>query len=140
MNVYEVMSEPLEFGGNLYGWEPEPPEYSCIVELVVARSHSQAKWMAWKANNGGLSGGINEMPKFLVLIVGRDADGECRLVTNEPGYQDLWGAYMGGPPTVQCAKCGKFMSRKSGTAVVRRVSGYQDPEGQMYLIEGEDRR
>ena len=29
--------------------------------------------------------------------------------------------------TSQCAKCGKFISRKSGTAVVRRVSGYFDP-------------
>ena len=49
MNVYLVVSEDVEV--NWYGLESETRRIS---ELVVAKSHGQARWIAFRANKEGL--------------------------------------------------------------------------------------
>ena len=125
MNVYEVVSEALERGGNFHGFDPEPPESFCIAELVVARSPGQAKYAVVKAHDNDLPGfTIADWPKFSIHLVKRNVEGECRIVSEDPDFALCWGEY--GRPADQCSKCYRFMSIRSGTAVYRRVSGYFD--------------
>jgi len=85
MNLYLVISEELVSYGPTGGFEP--PEWYRIAELVVAQSHSQARWLAWKAD-GGLRGSYNgdlcEMPKFTCQLKVRDYDdGPARALPYE---------------------------------------------------------
>ena len=68
LNLYLVVSEELE-GENLYG------AVLCyqICELVVARNHGQARWLAWKSDDG-IDGSwsqwapMADMPKMAVRL------------------------------------------------------------------------
>ena len=92
MKVYEVVSELLHDYGVAWGDPPKPPEDYCIAELVVAGSRGQAKWLAWKMDRS-FSGIVQEMPRFTVHVVGRNAVGGIRVVTRDPRYQDCWDNY-----------------------------------------------
>jgi len=88
MNLYLVMSEELCSAGE--DWY-DPPEWYRIVELVVARSHGQARWLAWSADDG--PGDVRDMPKFAVRLKGVGMDGPARIVSDEyklPGEGMLW--------------------------------------------------
>lgn len=67
MNIYLVVSE--ELAEWMPSWELDPPERYRICEVVVARNHSQARWLAWKTD-GGLrgtyTGDPRDMPRFTV--------------------------------------------------------------------------
>ena len=93
MNVYEVVSETLERGGNFHGFDPEPPEYCRDAAMVVARSPSQAKYAVCKAEASYLCRDLTDMPKFSVRIVKRNVDGECRIVSEDPDFALCWGNY-----------------------------------------------
>ena len=87
MNAYRVISEMLYSSGAAYD-PPEPPEDYCIVELVVAKSRGQAKWLAWQTDLS-FNGGVADMPRFSVRKA-REASGEPRIVTMEDEFQDCW--------------------------------------------------
>lgn len=89
MNLYLVVSEPLE----AVVWEDwfnrvghiEP---YCIAELVVARSRSQAKYLAWRTDKETFyPSDIREMPKFNVCLKWHDVVGPPRIATEE--YDDF---------------------------------------------------
>ena len=87
MNLYEVISEPLETSWG-YG---EPTEYCRIAELVIARNPGQAKYLAWKSDKKEFSYDITEMPRFSVHLRKKNVDTqEPRIVTNEKEYQKYW--------------------------------------------------
>ena len=94
MNLYRVVSEELtemvwDDQANSIGHE----ETYRIAELVVARSPSQAKWLAWKREKSIFTGTVTDMPRFS-CIKQQDKvkqDGAC-IVSQLPEYQESWGA------------------------------------------------
>ena len=94
MNVYFVLSERLP--ALAYTGPPEAQERRHIAELVIARSPSQAKYMAWKADQkacGYQSSRMAEMPRFRCIQLGVVAEGDSqrrRIVSNEAYYLSWW--------------------------------------------------
>jgi len=87
MNLYLVVSEELFYVAMI---DPEiggPTEYYRIAELVVARNHSQARYLAWKAElcdpNTLLDYDLLQMPKFAVRLKEKDVEGPARIATDE---------------------------------------------------------
>ncbi len=73
MNLYLVVSEELiHYPADRY----EPPEHYRIAELIVARSHGQARWLAWSMEDG--PGDVRDMPKFAVRLKERRVEGGQR--------------------------------------------------------------
>ena len=71
MNVYCVKSEELyHHGDSMY----DPPEYYCIVGLVVAKSPSQAKYLIWQTDSSFDKSDITEMPKFQCRLSEKDVN------------------------------------------------------------------
>jgi len=92
VNLYFVLSEELQDKmwicreGNVFYYEPY-----CIAELVIARNHSQARYLAWKNDNSyGTWPCILDMPKFSCKIIEKGLDGEARIVSHNPIYRDCW--------------------------------------------------
>ena len=84
MNLYLVVSERLQ------PWSRMEDEY-CIAELVVARNHSQARYLAWQndLDSFPLWGHtkIAEMPKMAVRLKKYDVPGPARIASYEEDYQ-----------------------------------------------------
>lgn len=83
MNIYLVISEQLE----TIVWEDwfsqvGHPETYHIVELVVAESRNQAKYLAWKADDD-FSYDMREMPKMSAKIRRKNVEGPSRIVTKD---------------------------------------------------------
>jgi hypothetical protein len=87
MNVYGVVSETLFEGYSMYSYEP--PEPYAIVDIVRARTHSQARYLAWKNSADGQSCGYDpmEMPRFSVKKLG-ECEGEAGVMTDSEA--DAW--------------------------------------------------
>lgn len=87
MNIYEVVSETLyDYESMDYG----PPEPYCIAHLVAAHSPSQARYMAWKADDDSTNDLI-EMPAFSVHLCMKDVNEKrASIVTNKEKYQKCW--------------------------------------------------
>ena len=87
MNIYEVVSETLyDYEAMDYG----PPEPYCIAELVAAKNRSQARYLAWKANDDSTCD-LTEMPDFSVHICMKDVDEKLpRIVTRDRKYERCW--------------------------------------------------
>jgi hypothetical protein len=84
MNLYVVLSE--ELSRSVPGWEREdfsPREDYRIYELVVARNRSQARWLAWQADENNLGPDPRAMPKFSVRITGHNVPGPARVASAE---------------------------------------------------------
>jgi len=85
MNLYLVVSEEI------YHVEWEDVSVSAghredyrIAELVVARSHAQAKYLAWRADKDGDTWpSVEDMPKFAVRLKRQDVEGPARIATGE---------------------------------------------------------
>jgi hypothetical protein len=98
MNIYYVVSEDV---GNRdhYGHWDEPPEPRVIAALVVARNHSQARWLAWKADSL-FDPDPREMPKFSARCVRKDVDLPAGIVSDRREFRDLWYDDLpAGPPS-----------------------------------------
>jgi len=86
MNLYLVISEALD-------WQkfnnPElagPWETYRIAELVVARNHSQARYLAWQSDKEGQTYDFGEMPKLAVRLKGVGMDGPARIASDEYNF------------------------------------------------------
>ena len=85
MNLYLVVSEEIEdiewedwFNGTGH------LENYRIAELVVARSHAQARYLAWKQDDAGTTWPlIEDMPKFAVRLKRRNTPGPARVASTE---------------------------------------------------------
>lgn len=87
MNIYEVMSETLyDYESMDYG----PPEPYCIAHLVAAKSPSQARYLAWRAEDESTYD-LSEIPAFSVHICIKDVnEKQVHIVTNERKYRRCW--------------------------------------------------
>ena len=88
MNLYLVISEEMvDYGPTRYMDAPEPPEWYRICELVVARNHSQARWLAWQTDRNSFENYMPAMPKFTCQIKERDYDdGPARVLPYEDSH------------------------------------------------------
>lgn len=85
MNLYLVVSEPI-YDVVYEDWSVGAGhrEDYCIVELVVARNYSQARYLAWKSDSRDTSWPtIEDMPKFTVRIKAHNVEGPARVVSEE---------------------------------------------------------
>ncbi len=87
MNIYQVVSEELPTYSSTVMLEP--PEPYVIVEMVVARSRSQAGYLAW-VTSPDWPEPMCDKPRMSIRIRKKYVDGPARLVTDQPEYQDLW--------------------------------------------------
>lgn len=86
MNIYEVISETLfDYECMDYG----PPEPYCIAHLVAAHSPSQARYLAWQADDDSTYD-LSEMPAFSVHICEKNMSIPSGIVTNEKRFQHCW--------------------------------------------------
>lgn len=87
MNIYEVISETLyDYESMDYG----PPEPYCIAHLVAARSPSQARYIAWQADDDSTND-LTEMPAFSVHLCMKTVFlSKAGIVTNDKTYQSCW--------------------------------------------------
>lgn len=89
MNLYFVLSKNIhEYGGQEDAYGYDPPEDYCIVELVIAKSAAQAKYIAWKKDDP-FAQNIEDMPKFQVRLRQKDVGGEPRIVTDEEEFASV---------------------------------------------------
>ena len=87
MNLYLVVSEELSYVAVIDSWLGGPTEYYRIADMVVARSHGQARWLAWKNDKDNFNfGDIREMPKMAVRLKRYDEPGPARIVTREYSF------------------------------------------------------
>jgi len=77
MYVYFVLSEELESGGSYE--PPEPPEYGCLCEIVVAETRGRAKYLAIKSDRTLRHYGPSDWPLLAVRRIG-EADGPARVL------------------------------------------------------------
>ena len=63
MNLYLVVSEDVGASYELYEGTGGPPEACCICNAVAARTHSQARWLAWR-NDKEFEPTFSEMPRL----------------------------------------------------------------------------
>ena len=86
MNLYLVVSEGLQSYSRL---EPDPGYR--IAELVVARNHGQAKYLAWKNDKDSFPSwghtNMADMPKMAARLKRTDVPGPARIVSYEEDYQ-----------------------------------------------------
>jgi hypothetical protein len=77
MPVFFCMSEDIVMHRGSYE-PPEPDEWGRVVEVVVARNRSQARYLAWK-NCRRFEPSFPEWPSFTVRKLG-DAEGPPRVL------------------------------------------------------------
>lgn len=86
MNVYVVVSEPIEYQEII---DPEiggPWEEYRIAEIVAAPTRGRAKWIAWQSDTIRL-GDVRDMPKFSVKLIRKNEDWPEGLLTEQ---EHLW--------------------------------------------------
>ena len=82
MNLYLVVSEDLETVV-WEDWEAQAGhiEHYRICELVVAKSHGQGRFLAWKHDDpDGTYPSFDDMPKFAVRLKKRNVPGPARVL------------------------------------------------------------
>lgn len=91
MNLYLVISEPLENIEWVSMWDEIGIRNSYrIVNLVVAKSHAQARYLAWRADKDGDTWPlVEDMPKFAVRLKRHNVRGPARVLTPEDAGE-LW--------------------------------------------------
>jgi len=84
VNLYLVVSEELSYIDVIDRGLGGPRVYYRITELVAARNHAQARYIAWRADIDGDTGwSIKFMPKFAVRLKRKDVDWPAGIVTDE---------------------------------------------------------
>lgn len=88
MNLYLVISEEL----HIYPRGLEPPEDYRICDLVVARNHSQARYLAWKNDRDSFyADDLREMPKMAVRLKMHGFLGPAHVLDYYEGrYIETW--------------------------------------------------
>ena len=92
MNIYLVISEELkeavyeDWFNNVGHWE-----HYRIAELVAARNHSQARWLAWKADKASFTGCMADMPRMTCRLRVKDIDIEPGVVSDNQEFVPHWG-------------------------------------------------
>lgn len=85
MNLYLVVSEWLE----PYSYSHPEPGYR-IAELVVARNHGQAKYLAWKNDKDSFPAwghtDMADMPKMAARLKRHGVPSPARIVSNAYDY------------------------------------------------------
>ena len=87
MNIYYVLSEGLWTDG--CSDPPEPPEPYRICELVVARSRSQAQYLAYKQDQEPYMFDVRDIPKMRAIKLG-EVEHEPGIVSYEEGFEEFW--------------------------------------------------
>lgn len=107
MNLYLVVSETLETvvceDSSVNACHIEPYH---IVELVVARSRGQARYLAWKSDKDSFSHDICEIPKFRVELKWHFVDGPSRIASSEHDSDELWTFSRGATQVAMCGEGG----------------------------------
>jgi hypothetical protein len=87
MNIYCVCSERIH---NYEYMACAPPEPYCIAALVAAKSHSQAKYLAWQTDTKTFEADIRQMPRMSVHICEKDIVMSPGVITNDTRFQHCW--------------------------------------------------
>lgn len=90
MNVYQVVSEVLQYEETIDAWIGGPMVDYRIGEIVAAPTPGRAKWIAWASDSESFSqygNDIRDMPKFSVKLVRKDAACEAGILK---GLDYLW--------------------------------------------------
>jgi len=67
--------------------------FSTVKELVIAKSPSQARYLAWQALCGRQQTwptSIKEMPRYSTRLLYHNQEGLARIVSNDPKFQLVW--------------------------------------------------
>jgi len=86
-NLYLVVSEELQDHRPPYDWYR-------IAELVIAKNHSQARYLAWKTDTGNtyssFSPDLRDMPKFSCRLRLKGVDMEPCVVSDKSEFGECW--------------------------------------------------
>lgn len=93
MNLYLIISETL----TTIDWEDRfsylghEEEYR-IWELVVARNHSQARYLAWKTDKSSFTDEMRDMPRFTCRLRKKDIDLPAGVIhdISNPKFAQYW--------------------------------------------------
>lgn len=87
-NIYFVLSEVIEdFVSYL---SLDPPENYCIAKMVVAKNHSQAKYLAWKNDKDFEPNDLRAMPKFRCNLRKKDVNLPIGVIRDTSKCPDEW--------------------------------------------------
>ena len=90
MNVYFVLSEDVSEVICEDWWVNAcHEEWYRIADLVVARNHSQARYLAL-SHDKSWTGNIRDALRCKARKLGVSDETEARIVTNEPVFADWW--------------------------------------------------
>ena len=91
MNLYLVVSETLWDIIPILDDGSGPYEPYAIAELVVARTPSQARWLAWRTDEVSFEDDPRVMPKFSTRLKARGIGGEPRIMPETTGPENCLG-------------------------------------------------
>lgn len=89
MNLYLVVSETLSGDVWIDEWIRVPEDYR-IAELIIAKSRSQAKYLAWKNDKHSFTNDMRDMPAMQCQIKERDLDHEAGIVSGQGFPNCYW--------------------------------------------------
>lgn len=94
MNLYLVVSERLtEVVCEDRSVNACHEEEYRIAELIVARSHGHARWLAYESDSQSQHPCLEDMPKMAVRLKRKNVEGDPRIVTERysgVAYGELW--------------------------------------------------
>jgi hypothetical protein len=80
-NLYKVISEKVWHNGKM----------TQIVELVVARTREQARYMAWKEKVGKYESNMMKIPNFCVKLIKKGVSKKNRFIASKmKNYKKYW--------------------------------------------------
>lgn len=81
-NLYKVISDRVWHNGKM----------TQIVELVVARTREQARYMAWKNKVGAHEKNLMKIPNFCVKLVKKCVSKKNKFIASKmKNYKKYWG-------------------------------------------------
>ena len=90
-NLYIVVSETLTYIEPVLDFNQGPLEDYRVVELVIARNHSQARMVAAKHGDVDYTGRVQELPRMSVRQLTKRLPYPCRtVVTTWAAFQHWW--------------------------------------------------
>lgn len=89
MPVYAVVSETLWETVPILDYGQGPSEPYAIVELVVADTREQARWLAWQTDNN-FDGDVRDMPNFRTRKLADEPSEASGIVSGWDNYQRFW--------------------------------------------------
>ncbi len=71
-NLYIVVSEELSYIEPILDFGSGPEEYYHVIELIIARNHSQARITTAKHNVVDYNGDVHDIPKMYTRILAKN--------------------------------------------------------------------